>query len=64
MSEAKKREPVGNQMRDILIAFYYEYVNNFLTMVGFAEHHGLSVEDAMNLYLMGKRFSEEKHPDE
>lgn len=42
-------------MRQQLIAFYLEYVNNYLTVSTLSEHKGLYSEDAGILIQMGKK---------
>ena len=49
--------------RDYLTALYLDWVNNYLTMGVFAEHHGLTCEQAENLVKLAKNVIESEHPD-
>lgn len=46
-------------MREHLINFYLDYVNNYLTVAGIAEDYGLLFNDASALVDMGRRYYEE-----
>jgi hypothetical protein len=46
-------------MYDKLIAFYLDYVNNYLTIGVMAEHNMISYEDCLALITMGKHYYEE-----
>ena len=50
-------------MRDILIAAYLDYKNNYLTVEKYAEHNGLSYEQAMQLILVAISVFNSKHPE-
>lgn len=39
---------------DNFVTLYLDYVNNFLTVAGFAEHHGLSLETATKIVEAGR----------
>lgn len=41
-----------------VIAFYLEYVNNFLTIARMAEYYDMPVEDCLYLVELGKRYNE------
>lgn len=46
-------------MKQKLIDFYLDYVNNFLTMAGLAEYYSINEDDALVLIDMGKKYHEE-----
>ena len=46
-------------MRQQLARWYLEYVNDFITVKGFAEYYGLSVEQARILIVVGRAIHEE-----
>ena len=43
-------------MRDYLKALYLDYVNNFLTVQGFADHHGLPLNEAEDIINQGRKY--------
>ena len=45
-------------MKEILIGFYLEYVNDFLTVERFAEHHEISPEQALIVINLGRELHE------
>lgn len=49
--------------RDQLLAVYFDWLNNFLTIGGFAEFYGLHDEEAEILINLARRVSETAHPD-
>lgn len=50
--------------RDYLIALYLDWVNNHITVGVFAEHHGLTVEEANTLITLMSKVRSHPHPDE
>jgi hypothetical protein len=50
-------------MRDILINAYLDYRNNYLTVEKYAEHNGLSYQQALDLINLGSRVFHSPHPD-
>ncbi len=50
-------------MRDVLIKAYLDYRNNYLTMEVYAEHNGMTVEQAAKLIHLGAELNFSKHPD-
>ncbi len=46
-------------MRQQFADWYLDYVNNWLTLDGFAEYYGISPEQAAQVIAMGKVFHEE-----
>lgn len=50
-------------VRDYLAAMYRRYVNEYLTLAVFGEHHGLTPEEAGALVTLGKSCHENPHPD-
>ena len=50
-------------MRDQLINYYLDYVNNYLTVDLFAEHHGLSKDHALILLGLCKDVFDSNHPE-
>ena len=49
--------------RDYLTTVYLDWVNNYLTMGVFAEHHGLTFSQAADLIKLAKEIHNSKHPD-
>lgn len=49
-------------MRQTLIGYYLDYVNNYLTVDVFAEHNGLTPEQALTVIQLGKQLHETPHP--
>ena len=45
-------------MRQKLKQFYLSWVNDFITMKSFAEHHDISIEDAETLISIGRKYHE------
>ncbi len=50
-------------VREYLAALYLRYVNEYLTLAVFGEHHGLTAEEAGALVTLGKSCHENPHPD-
>lgn len=50
-------------MRDILIGVYLDYVNNYLTVEKFAEHNGLTKQQAEQLLRLAKAVFNSNHPE-
>ena len=44
-------------------AYYLDFVNNYLTIEKFAEHHGLYVNEAQTLINLGKQINNRPHPE-
>ena len=51
-------------MRNSLISAYLDYVNNYLTVGTFAEHYGLTEDEAESLIELGKSCNSHPHPEE
>lgn len=51
-------------MRDLMINWYLDYVNNWLTVEAFAEYYGLTAEQAKTVIELGKTLHETPHPSE
>lgn len=49
--------------RESLSALYVEWVNDYLTIEKFAEHHGLTVTEAEALIEVAKSCFENNHPE-
>lgn len=50
-------------MRDILVEAYLDYVNNYLMLATWAEHEGLTEEQASALIMLARSVYHSKHPD-
>lgn len=50
-------------VREYMIQSYLDWRNNFLTYEGFAEHHGLTCEEAEEFLQLARRISEHPHPE-
>ena len=46
-------------MRDKLIGWYLEWVNHYMTVDAFAEHHGISRDQALIVIKMGRDLHQE-----
>ena len=46
-------------MREALAAIYREWINDFLTIGGFADYYHLTDEDAETIIRLGRKFHEE-----
>lgn len=51
------------EARQTLIDLYLDWFNNYLTVELFAEHNGLTVEQAQRLIDLGRDIHESKHPE-
>jgi hypothetical protein len=51
-------------MREIIIQAYLDYLNNYLTVEKFAEHNGLTVDQATTFIALAKDVWQSKHPEE
>lgn len=49
--------------RTYLCELYLDWLNNWLSLECFAEHHGMSVEHAEKLLELAHDVRESKHPD-
>lgn len=50
-------------MRDNLIAAYLDYVNNYLTIEKYAEHNGITENQATLLIVLASEVFNSKHPE-
>lgn len=50
-------------MRQTLINAYYDRINNYLTTEKFAEHNGLTLEQAEALLALAKQVEASPHPE-
>ena len=50
-------------MRDYLSTIYPDWKNNFLTIQGFAEYHGLYESEAETLINLARQCFENPHPE-
>lgn len=46
-------------MKQKIIAFYLDWVNNFISTDSLAEHYGITQEEASFLINMGRKYHEE-----
>jgi hypothetical protein len=51
-------------MRDKLIAGYWDYVNNYLTVNLWAEHNGLTLAQGEIMIAIMRRLANSNHPEE
>lgn len=51
------------QMRDTIIEAYYDYVNDYLTLVKWAEHNGLTVPQAEAFMALARQVEQTPHPE-
>ena len=49
--------------RENLAALYLDWVNNYLTLESFAEHHGLTEIEAAQLLCVAQSCHENNHPE-
>lgn len=49
--------------RDTLAALFLDYINNYLTVDVFAEHHGLYPDEAAALLEVARQCHQVPHPD-
>ena len=57
---------IGGNMqnaRDYLAQLYLDMVNNYLSLEKFAEHNGITEEQAADLYQLAKSVFNTEHPD-
>ena len=52
------------QIRDYMIEVYLDRVNNYLTIEKFAEHNGLTNEQAKQFLGLAQSIFDSKHPEE
>jgi len=45
-------------MKTKLIDIYLDFLNNFLTVKGMAEHYNIDIEDLVELLQIGKKYFE------
>lgn len=50
-------------MRDVLIQAYLDYWNNYLTVEKYADHNGLSVDQASALINLARQVFDSQHPE-
>lgn len=50
--------------RDVLKAIYHDYFNNYLSLAVFAEHNGITTDQATRLITLAKEIDQSCHPDE
>lgn len=50
-------------MRDILIKTYLDWVNNYVSVDTFAEHNGITKEQAYSLIALSRDVFRSSHPD-
>jgi hypothetical protein len=51
------------EARDLLIAKFLEYVNQYLTVAVFSEHNGLTQEQGAKFLDLARSVYNSKHPD-
>lgn len=56
-------EMIMSDVRVKLIEMYLDYVNNFITVVAFAEHYGFTADQALLAISLGRSVHETVHPD-
>lgn len=49
--------------RESLTALYLDWVNNYMTLALFAEHHGLHIEESEKLIELARAIACIKHPE-
>lgn len=50
-------------MRNVLIEAYLDYVNNYLTVPTYAEHNGLTNDQALDLLSLARSIYQSTHPE-
>jgi hypothetical protein len=50
-------------MRDTLINTYLDYVNNYLSVSKYAEHNGLTTDQALELLSIARKVFQSEHPE-
>lgn len=48
-------------MREVLIAYFHDYMNNFCTVAGFANHHDLTEVQAKTVLMLGRELDHQRH---
>lgn len=56
-------KPAHVPLRDTLINLYLDWRNNYLTVAKFAEHNGLTVEQADKLLNLARKVMYSDHPE-
>ena len=51
-------------MRDTLIAAYLDYINNYASITLYAEHNGLTTNEAQVLLGVARSVFEHSHPEQ
>ena len=57
------KNAMNQSARTYLTNLYLDNVNNYLTLEKFAEHHGLTPKQAMELILVAQHINSTKHPE-
>lgn len=57
------KEPSQKPARDYLIELRLDWKNNYLSLADFAEHNGLTEEEAKTLLKLAVKVSYHKHPE-
>lgn len=52
------------EFRNVLIEYYLDWRNNYMSVDKFAEHNGLTLDEAITLIALGKDVFNHKHPEE
>ena len=52
------------QVRDYILEIYVDWVNNYLSIEKFAEHNGLTNEQAKQFLGLAQSIFDSKHPEE
>lgn len=50
-------------MREILISAYLDYLNNYLSITTYAEHNGLTQDQALKLIDLAREVHMSEHPE-
>ena len=51
------------QARDYLIEIRLDFINNYLTLDKWAEHNGLTLDEARDMLNLARKVSEHEHPE-
>jgi hypothetical protein len=51
------------ELKNVMIEYYLDYVNNYLTIDKFAEHNGLHLNQAIDLIRAAKLIFNSTHPE-
>lgn len=62
-SNQLKGSIMGTSARTYLVDLWLDYVNNYLTISVFAEHNGLTIEQAGSLLALANSVYISKHPE-